>query len=102
MKLPVVWIVAALAAGILLAGPQPVKPVVWLAVAVVALLAGMGFLRRGLLIPAFALGLLAWVFLGAAAARFEQVSRPPHHVADLIAAGRIDTSEALRWRGRLR
>ncbi|MBI3670928.1 MAG: DNA internalization-related competence protein ComEC/Rec2 [Acidobacteria bacterium] len=102
MKLPLVWIVAALAAGILLAGPQPFRPAAWLALTVAALLAGLGFLRRGLLLPAFVSGLLSWVFLGAAAARLEQVATSPNHVANLVAAGRIDTSEALRWSGRLR
>src|SRR2546425_3541923 len=70
MKLPVLWIVSALAAGILLAGPGPampsMRPMVWLALAVAAL------------------------------------SIPLNHVSVLLGAGRLDTSEALRYRGRLR
>jgi competence protein ComEC len=102
MKLPVVWIVAALAAGILLGSPQPVKPAVWFVLALTSLLAGLAFLWRGAELPTFVIGLLAWVFLGAAAARLEQAATSPNHVANLITSGRLDTSVALRWRGRLR
>jgi competence protein ComEC len=102
MKLPVVWIVAALAAGIILAGPQPVRPVVWLALTIVTLLAALGLLRRERDQAAWFLGLLAWCFLGAAGARLEQLARPANHVTALLSNGRLDTSEPLRWRGRLR
>ncbi len=102
MKLPVVWIVAALAAGIALAGPQPVRPVVWLAVAVGVVLASLGLLRGGREQAAWFVGLFAWVFLGAAALRLEQSAKPANHISTLLAEGRLDASEALRWRGRLR
>ena len=106
MKLPVLWIVSALAAGILLAGPGPampsMRPMVWLALAVAALLVSLVFLLRRSTPMAWVLGLLSWVFLGALAARLEQVAIPLNHVSVLLGAGRLDTSEALRYRGRLR
>jgi len=102
MKLPVVWIVAALAAGIGLAGPQPAVAVVWLALAAGAVVAGLGLLRLRREQAAWLVGLLAWVFLGAAASRLEQTAKPAHHVTSLLTEARLDTSEPLRWRGRLR
>jgi len=102
MKLPVVWIVAALAAGIALAGPQPASPRVWFALAVAALLASLGLLRRQWQQAAWIFGLFAWMFLGAAAARLEQLAKPANDVTALLAVGQLDTSEPLRWRGRLR
>src|SRR2546421_474854 len=106
MKLPVLWIVSALAAGILLAGPGPampsMRPMVWLALAVAALLVSLGLLLRRSTPMALGLGLLSWVFLGALAARVEQVGIPANHVSVLLGAGGLDTSEALRDRGRLR
>ncbi len=105
MKLPAVWIVAALAAGVLLAGLPGLaflEPIAWLSLAFATLLAGILFLRRERLSFAWAVALLAWALLGGAAARLEQISVPPNHVASLVAAGKLDLSEALRWRGRLR
>ncbi len=105
MKLPVAWIVTAFAAGILLANlpaARPVAPVSWLALTVCLLLATLGLLRRRLFLTPWISGLLAWALLGALATRLEQVARPTNHITNLLAAGKIDTSEALRWRGRLR
>ena len=106
MKLPLVWIVAALAAGIALASLHPAippeRPVVWLALAVVAMLASLIFLWRDRLAPAWIFALASWALLGAAAARLEPLAKPANHISNLLAEGRLDTSEALRWRGRLR
>ena len=105
MKLPVLWIVAALAAGIALAGLEPatplIQPAACLALAAATMLVSLGLLRRRLT-AAWVFALLAWVFLGAAAARLEPLAKPANHVTQLLAAGHVDTSEALRWRGRLR
>jgi hypothetical protein len=62
MKLPA--LVEALAAGIALAGPQPMRTPVWLAPWLAP--------RSG---AAGILGLVAWLFLGAAGARREQRAR---------------------------
>ncbi len=106
MKLPLVWIVVALAAGVALAsfypGMPPGKPTVWLALAGAAMLASFGLLLRPRLIPAWVFALMAWALLGAGAARLEQLAKPANHVTTLLASGRLDTSEVLRWRGRLR
>lgn len=106
MKLPALWIVAALAAGIFLADARPaglvVPPKVWLALAVASLLAGFLLLLRERLWPAWIIGLVAWVLLGALAGRLEQAARPANHVVELVAAGQIETRDALRWRGQLR
>jgi len=106
MKLPALWIVAAFAAGIALAGLQPAMPLlqpkVWLAFAGAALLAGFGLLLRSRSSSAWVLAIIAWTFLGAAAARLEPRPMPANHVIIMVAQHRVDTSEALRWRGRLR
>ncbi len=105
MKLSSLWIVTAFAAGIALISLRlapAMKQIVWVALAVAGILVGLGFLRRGWLRSAFVTGLLAWLFLGAAAARFEQVAILPDHVTTLVKGGNLDTNEALRWRGRLR
>ena len=46
--------------------------------------------------------MLAWFALGGAALSVERAAVPANHVSRLIAAGQLDTSEPLRWRGRLR
>jgi len=102
MKLPALWIAAALAAGIALASPHPVKPVVWLALAAATLLVSLALVIGQRAHEAWIFGLAAWVFLGALAARLEQLAQPANHVTNLVAKGRVETGEALRWRGRLR
>jgi competence protein ComEC len=54
------------------------------------------------LATAWAIALLAWLAVGGFATSVERAAVPANHVTRLIAAGRIDTSEPLRWRGRLR
>jgi len=106
MKLPSLWLVGAFAAGVLcsrtLAGPSRLPPLVDLALAAVLLFIGTLALHRSLLIPAALLGLAAWVCLGVAAARLEQLSVPGNLASTLIESGKLDSSVALRWRGRLR
>ena len=51
---------------------------------------------------AWSVALVAWVALGGLGASLERVAVPANHVTRLLAAGQIDTSEPLRWQGRLR
>ncbi len=102
MKLPALWIVAAFAAGILAATRWPVPGAAWLAAAVAAIFLGVILVWRGRVGAAWAFALLAWAALGGWALCAERAAVPANHVARLIAAGRVDTSEPLRWRGRLR
>ena len=49
---------------------------------------------------AWAVALLAWLATGGFATSVERAGVPANHVTHLIASGRIDSSEPLRWRGR--
>jgi competence protein ComEC len=112
MKLPALWLAAAFAAGIVLSArlPAPASHAASLTAPLIAavapILAGLliaAFARRpGHLLAAWICALLSWTALGALAATIERASVPANHVTQLIAAGRVDTSAALRWRGRLR
>jgi hypothetical protein len=51
---------------------------------------------------AWCCALVAWVAIGGLAVSVERAAIPANHIARLIAAGRVDTGVALRWRGRLR
>jgi competence protein ComEC len=102
MRAPAVPVVAAFAAGIVLGNYAGFFPAVWIALAVVFLLAALGALRRNFILSAGVFGLAAWIFLGALAASMERVDRPQDNAAAMIASGRLDASEALRWSGRLR
>ena len=103
VKLPALWLVAAFAAGIGLqhAGTD-------LARAVDRRRRRSRFWFRGILLwPDIArrrgcsLSLLG-PRLARLASNIERVSVPANHVTRLIATGRLDTSDPLRWRGRLR
>jgi competence protein ComEC len=103
MKLPAVWIATAFAAGIAFEGASPTKPLVWLFLALFAM--ALGFIclwRPTRLRAAWILALLAWFALGSLAAGIERRATPRNNVARLVAAGALDTSEPLRWRGQLR
>ena len=102
MKLPTVWIACSFAGGIALAGVLPVNLWYCVALAAVGIAAGMTLLRANRLTAAMLLGLLSWAALGAAAVRVEQASSSPTLVTRLVTQGRLDLSEPLRWRGRLR
>ena len=108
MKLPTLWIAAAFATGIAFTGFSRSPSLgAWLppaltAVAVAAMtLAGVLLWRRRTA-AAWAAVLVAWFALGGLASGIERNSLPADHVTRLIAAGTLDSSEALRWRGRLR
>lgn len=83
-------------------GQMAVLPVVWLALGAAAVLAAWLALRRGWLPVAAGLALLAWALAGALAASGERRAIPADRADRLVAAGRLDLSEPLRWHGRLR
>jgi len=102
MTLPLVWIAAAFIAGIALGDRLAAAPWLWLAPAVGALVAGFACVARRWLRIAWLLALLGWAFLGGLAARLERATPPANRADRMVAAGRLDTSVPVRWRGRLR
>ncbi|MGH9740284.1 MAG: ComEC/Rec2 family competence protein [Candidatus Acidiferrales bacterium] len=102
MKLPALWIAAAFAAGIAITLRWPGDLRAWLIVTIAAIAAAVVTLWRGRMVTAWALALVAWIAIGGLAFGIERASVPANHVTRLIAAGRLDLSEPLRWRGRLR
>lgn len=102
MKLPLVWIIAAFAGGVEIGKWSPGPLRLWVAVAVVSLVAAGLFIRWRRLAMAWALALVAWLAIGVVALAVERAAIPSNHVTRLIAAGRLDASEPLRWQGRLR
>jgi competence protein ComEC len=102
VKLPVLWLVTAFAAGIGFAARWHGSLRVWIALSAMAILVSGILLWREHRKLAWVLALVAWTALGALASDIERVSVPANHVTRLIAAGRLDTSDPVRWRGRLR
>lgn len=102
MKVPALLVVAALGLGIAWLGDVPAQPLQWLALAATSLLAGFGLLLRRMHALGLALGLAAWMFLGALGAALERAAVPAYHVTRLLAAETLPLREPLRWRGRLR
>ena len=110
MKLPSLSIVAAFAGGILLAGvvlthsPAQFAARLWFALAVVCLGVGAVALARrsGSVWFAWSIVLAAWLALGAAAATLERAAVPANLASRLVDAGQLDSTEPLRWTGRLR
>jgi hypothetical protein len=102
MKLPAVWIFAALASGIGIAMRWPGSLRLWAAAVGVAILAGAVLAWRNFVYPAWMLALLAWLALGGFSVGVERVTLPQNHISRLVAQNQIDLSVPLRWRGRLR
>jgi competence protein ComEC len=102
MKLPVLWIAAAFAAGIALASHEALPPKAFAIAALSALLLSAILLWRRLVEMAWPFALITWFALGGLALGVERNSISATHVTRLIAARQLDTSAALRWRGRLR
>jgi competence protein ComEC len=106
MKLPSFWPVACFAGGILLFGKlaanSHLPPRLFLAAAAFLLLAGFVALRKSWLLASGAAAVAAWMFLGFAAAGLERISIPSNLASVLVESGKLDSSVALRWRGRLR
>ena len=102
MKLPTLWIVAAFVAGIAVGGRWPVPPSICLSAIVAAAALAVLLLWRSRTAAAWAFALVAWFALGSLALHIERAIVPANHVTHRMAAGRVDTTTALRWRGRLR
>jgi competence protein ComEC len=102
VKLPALWLVAAFAAGIGLASRWPGSLQLWIASATLAILLCGFLLWRHQVAAAWILALVAWISIGAGATSVERASVPANHVTRLLAAGRLDTNDPVRWRGRLR
>jgi endonuclease/exonuclease/phosphatase (EEP) superfamily protein YafD len=106
MKLPSLWPVVCFAGGILLSGKFAahlhLAPRFFLLAAPSLLLSGFVLLHRNWLVPAFIAAAAAWLCLGCAAAGLERISVPSNLASSLIESGKLDSSVALRWRGRLR
>jgi competence protein ComEC len=102
MKLPAVWLAASFAAGIGLAFRWPETPTRFAILAAVAIVvAGVALAFRSRAV-AWVVVLGAWFALGGLAVSVERAIVPANQVTKLIAAGTIDPSIPLRWRGRLR
>jgi len=103
MKLPALLIAISVAAGVLAASPIAAHtrqaPVISLAPALVCIAFGFLFVGFGRANVAWTSGLLAWFFLASAAGHIERISIPADQVTNLLAAGRLDIQQPLRWRG---
>src|SRR5467141_2396459 len=104
MKLPSLWPVDCFAGGILLssklAGRLYLTPRLFLLVAASLLISGFVLLYKKWLLPAGIVAAAAWLCLGGAAAGLERNSIRTNLASSLIDAGKLDSSVALRWRGR--
>src|SRR5712671_3856027 len=106
MKLPSLWPVVCFAGGILLFGKLAAHmhstPRTVLLAATSLLLFGFVLLYKNRLLPACIAATAAWLCLGYVAAALERNSTPANLASALIESGKLDSSAALRWRGRLR
>ena len=106
MKLPALLIATFVAAGVLAASPIAVHTRdgldLSLGIAMCCIIAGIGFSKFRHANLAWAAGLIAWLFLAAAAAQIERLAVPANQVTNLAGTGRLDLEEPLRWRGILR
>ena len=106
MKLPSLWPVGCFAGGILLSsklvGRLYLTPRLFLLVAASLLISGFVLLYKNWLLHAGIVATAAWLCLGCAAAGLERISIPTNLASSLIDSGKLDSSVALRWRGRLR
>jgi competence protein ComEC len=102
MKLPALWMAASFAAGVAIALRWPGELRAWLIVSAAAIVIGALMAWRGRLATAWVIALLAWIALGGLATGIERACVPANHVTRLLAAGKLDLSEPLRWRGTLR
>ena len=103
MKLPALWLGLVFASGIAAAKFPGTRPTLWTATATLAILVGLLLALLWKRIAAAGIcALAAWFALGALAMQLERRNVAPDDVAGLVESGRIDTSQALRWRGILR
>jgi competence protein ComEC len=102
MRLPILWMAAAFCAGIFIATHYGESPKMWLAAALVAIVVAAALLYRAPIAVAWSGALIVWLTIGGLGASLERASVPANHITRLLDAGGIDTTEPLRWRGRLR
>lgn len=102
MKLPILWLAGAFAAGVVLARQSHLSVGECAFAACGSTIVAAIFLWRKHAGIGWAIALIAWAATGATAARVQATKVDPTNVAQLIAAGRLDTSSPLRWQGRLR
>src|SRR5713226_58504 len=106
MKLPSLWPVGFFAGGILLSGKFAahlyLTPRLFLLAAASLLLSGFVLVYKNWLLPAGIAATVAWLCFGYAAAGLERISVSANLANSLIESGKLDSSAALRWRGRLR
>ncbi|HKF53719.1 MAG TPA: ComEC/Rec2 family competence protein [Candidatus Acidoferrales bacterium] len=103
MKLPALWLALAFAAGIAFSATIGAGLSFWLVTCFATIVAGACaalFANRPII--AGCLALVAWFTLGGTAAQIERHNVAQNDVSTLIARGALDTSEPLRWHGRLR
>ena len=103
MKLPALWLGLAFASGISAGKFFITRPTLWITAATLAILVGL-FLASlwKKIVAAGICALVAWFALGALAMQLERRNVALDDVAGLVESGKIDTSQALRWRGILR
>ena len=106
MKLPSLFPVGLFAGGILLSIDLKkcalLSPRILIAAALLLFLFGYIALRRNWIFAAALFAAGTWLSLGMAASHLERVSVPSNLASTLIESGKLDSSTALRWRGRLR
>jgi competence protein ComEC len=102
MKLPALWIAAAFAGGIAFDSRWPLEARFWLVGVAAAMLTGAILAWRSRVAAAGALALVTWFTLGGLAIGLESARLSANHVSRLVASGKLDLREPLRWRGALR
>ena len=106
MKLPSLFLVAFFTGGIFLSIEFRTltvpRPGIYFVGAMSILLLGFILLHRNWIFAAAACGASVWLLLGITSANLERASIPSDLAGTLIERGQIDSSSALRWRGKLR
>jgi competence protein ComEC len=101
VRLPAVSVAASFAAGIAAGSYLRFDAAAWLCFSFLAILVSAGFLFFRLQGIALILALVAWCGIGAMASRLAARTLP-NNVALAVAQGKLDVSQARRWRGILR
>lgn len=102
MKIPGLYVLPAFCSGILIAALQPLPGRGGIVCTAAIFASALLLWRIRAEKWALALALAGWACLGALALTLHQQSRPANIASDLIEAGKLDSSQPLRWRGILR
>ncbi len=102
MRFPVFWLAVAYAAGLAVFADVDDSPRTLLALATVALLAGLAALARRWLVVAFIFPLLGFFLLGGATTGLSNADISSQRVDRLVDSRHLDLSEAVRLTGWLR